>query len=46
MSIRVQDYCLTLAKGHSDFKSKLIFSENIGSFENEVWKDGNENLYK
>ena len=37
MSIEGQGHCLTLAKGHSDFKIKTFFTETVGSFETKFY---------
>ena len=36
MSIKVQGHSLTLVKGHSDFKLKLVFSKTVGRFGTKV----------
>ena len=51
MSIKGQGHYLFLAKGHSDFKIKTCFLENLKVIWNQIsfeslWVNGNENLYK
>ena len=46
-----QDHYLTLAKGHSDFKIKSCFSQELLSHLEQIsceslWVNGNENFYK